>query len=50
MSKQYKKINRDKEVVELMKDINMKLDHIIERLKHMYNYLNTVNSLRNARN
>ncbi|MEO0126322.1 MAG: hypothetical protein ABIL44_01060 [candidate division WOR-3 bacterium] len=31
-------------MAELLKDIDMKLNHIIERLKNTYSYLNSINS------
>ncbi len=33
----------------ILKDIDMKLNHVIERLKQTYNYLNTIASIMNSK-
>ena len=36
-------------VLSLLRDIDMKVNHIIERLKHTYTYLNSINSSTNSK-
>lgn len=36
-------------VLAILRDIDMKVNHIIERLKMIYNYLNTLNSSLNSK-
>lgn len=37
------------QILSLLKDIDMKLNHIIERLKFTYTYLNSMNSSLNSK-
>jgi len=40
-----KKLERNlRKILDLLKDMDMKLNHIIERLKSTYSYLNSLNS------
>ncbi len=42
----------EKEIMKMLgvlRDIDMKLNHIIERLKNTYTYLNSINSLINSK-
>lgn len=51
-SRKETKKRRQKEMIvvfALLRDIDMKLNHIIERLKMIYNYLNTLNSSLNSK-
>ena len=45
--KKYK--NDIREILNMLKDMNLKLDHIIERLKQTYNYLNAITSMINSK-
>ena len=45
--KKYK--NDIREILNMLKDMNLKLDHIIERLKQTYNYLNAITSTINSK-
>lgn len=37
------------QILSLLKDIDMKVNHIIERLKFTYTYLNSINSSLNSK-
>lgn len=41
-----KEINK---MLSMLSDIDMKLNHIIHRLKHTYTYLNSINSSLNSK-
>jgi hypothetical protein len=38
-----------KMVLDLLKDIDMKVDHVIERLKMIYDYISAMNSSLNSK-
>lgn len=45
--KQYQDDRR--KIMNILKDMDMKLNHVIERLKQTYNYLNTIASIMNSK-
>jgi hypothetical protein len=45
--KQYQDDKR--KIMNILKDMDMKLNHLIERLKQTYNYLNTIASIMNSK-